>query len=144
MTLERSDEYLSCLRKRRHIDYLSALRHAAALDRNSTVVVYPCEYCGGLHVGHQARTIKRQPRRKRASTPEDPLQRKIANTNRKIEIKIKHWERGVINPRPITIKKFQQSLMNLREHLAFLESQLAEDALRQMTGSHEGCSQPAP
>ncbi len=47
MTLERSDEYLSRLRKRRHIEYISALRHAAALDRNSTVVVYPCEYCRG-------------------------------------------------------------------------------------------------
>lgn len=122
--MERTDEYLSCLRKRRHIDYLSALRHAATLDRNSTAVVYPCDYCGGLHVGHQTLTIKRQPRRKRVSAPVDPLSRDIARTRRKIQTKIKHFKRGVTNPRPVTVKKYQQSLRDLREHLACLESQL--------------------
>jgi hypothetical protein len=33
-------------------------------------------------------------------------------------------ERGVTNPRPVTVKKYQQSLRDLREHLACLESQL--------------------
>lgn len=124
MNSERSDEYLSCLRKRRHIDYLSALRHAAALDRNSTVVVYPCEYCVGLHVGHQNLAVKPHPRRKRAAAPVDPLLRDIARTKRKIEIKIKHFERGVTDPRPVTVKKHQQSLRNVREHLTLLESKL--------------------
>jgi hypothetical protein len=87
--------------------------------------VYPCEYCGGLHVGHQTRTFERRARRKPASIPAAPLLRKIANTKRKIEKSIKSWEHGVINPRPVTVKKFQQSLTNLREHLAFLESQVA-------------------
>lgn len=126
MILARSDEYHSCLRKRLHTDYLSAIRHAAAIDMNSAVVVYPCGYCGGLHVGHQTHTLEKG-RQKGTSIPEDPLLRKIAKTKRKIERNIKHWERSVINPRPITIRKFQQSLTSLREHLALLESQLPED-----------------
>ena len=125
MNSKRCYEYVSCLRKRRHIDYLSALRHAATLDRKSTVVVYPCDYCGGLHVGHQTRTSERKARRKRNSVPENPLLRRLDKAKRKIEKNIKSWETGVINPRPVTVKKFQQSLTNLREHLAFLESQVA-------------------
>lgn len=132
MTFERTNEYVSCLRKRRHTDYLSALRHATTLDRNYAVCVYPCDYCGGLHVGHQALTIKRRPRRKAASAPADPLLRDIARTKRKIELRIKHFERGVRNPRPVTIKKYQQSLTDLREHLVFLESRLPD---HQQTGS---------
>ncbi len=127
MILERSDEYISCLRKRRHTDYLSAIRHAATVDRNSTVVVYPCGYCCGLHVGHQTRKLERGFRRKRTSIPDDPSLRKIAKAKSKIERAIKHWESGVINPRPITIKKHKQSLTSLRENLAFLESQLPEE-----------------
>jgi hypothetical protein len=60
------------------------------------------------------------------SAPVDPLLRDIARTKRKIEIKIKHFERGVTNPRPVTVKKYQQSLRNLREHLALLESRLSK------------------
>ena len=125
MTLERTNEYVSCLRKRRHIDYLSALRHATTLDRNYAVVVYPCDYCAGLHVGHQALMIKRRLRRKGTSAPQNPLLRDIARTKRKIELRIKHFERGVTNPRPVTVKKYQQSLTDLREHLVLLESRLS-------------------
>lgn len=119
-----TDEFLSCIRKRRHIDYLSALRHAATLDRNSTVVVYPCDYCGGLHVGHQAPAVEAPAKRKPEPLPEDPLQRKIAKIQRRIEKKIKHFETGVINPRPVTVKKHRQSLRDMREHLALLESRV--------------------
>ncbi len=41
----------SCLRKRRHPNYLSALHHAASLGEGA-LVIYPCAFCGGLHVGH--------------------------------------------------------------------------------------------
>jgi hypothetical protein len=33
-------------------------------------------------------------------------------------------ERGVTNPRPVTVKKHQQALRDLRQHLTFLESRL--------------------
>jgi hypothetical protein len=46
-----SKEWRQCRRKYKHPDYLSALRHAAELG-DPTLVVYPCGYCGGLHVGH--------------------------------------------------------------------------------------------
>ncbi len=42
----------SCLRKIRHLNYLSALRHAVKVHNNETVVIYPCSYCEGMHVGH--------------------------------------------------------------------------------------------
>ena len=42
----------------------------------------------------------------------------------KSRAQIKHMEHGFINPRPVTARRFQQRLTNLREHLAFLESQL--------------------
>ena len=42
----------SCLRKLRHPNYLSALRHAAGLSQDNPLVIYPCPFCAGLHVGH--------------------------------------------------------------------------------------------
>lgn len=44
--------YYSCKRKLRHDDYLSALCHASCLGDQNSLVIYPCEHCGGLHVGH--------------------------------------------------------------------------------------------
>ncbi len=35
----------SCRRKLRHLNYLEALRHAARVPQNETVVIYPCAYC---------------------------------------------------------------------------------------------------
>ena len=52
----------SCRRKLRHLDYLEAMRHAAEVPLNETVVIYPCVYCTGLHVGHSATPKARQHR----------------------------------------------------------------------------------
>jgi hypothetical protein len=50
----------SCLRKYRHSNYLSALHHAAALRPDNSLVIYPCPFCDGLHVGHtHPATLKR-------------------------------------------------------------------------------------
>jgi hypothetical protein len=50
----------SCLRKFRHSNYLSALRHAAALSQDDSLIIYPCPFCDGLHVGHTGPdTLKR-------------------------------------------------------------------------------------
>ena len=50
----------SCIRKFRHPDYFSALRHAATLSEEDSLVIYPCVFCVGLHVGHvRPNTAKR-------------------------------------------------------------------------------------
>jgi hypothetical protein len=50
----------SCLRKFRHSNYLSALLHAASLSQDDSLTIYPCPFCGGLHVGHtRPATLKR-------------------------------------------------------------------------------------
>ena len=41
----------SCRRKLRHTDYLSALLHARSLH-DDRMVIYPCEFCHGIHLGH--------------------------------------------------------------------------------------------
>lgn len=40
-----------CKRKYRHVNFLSAILHAQRID-SPGLDVYPCELCGGLHVGH--------------------------------------------------------------------------------------------
>ena len=47
----------NCKRKLRHVDFLSALRHAVRLG-DSDLHVYPCPVCFGLHVGHDPDRIK--------------------------------------------------------------------------------------
>ena len=46
-----SKETWNCRRKLKHVDLLSALRHAEALG-DPEMVVYACMICGALHVGH--------------------------------------------------------------------------------------------
>jgi hypothetical protein len=53
----------SCLRKLRHLDYLSALQHATRLNDDGSLVIYPCPVCGGLHVGHYHTGTARRVRR---------------------------------------------------------------------------------
>lgn len=117
-----SSEFFQCRRKRRHIDYLSALKHAATLDRGDIVVVYPCKHCGGLHVGHQTTTFKRKSKWQRSPVPVDPLLRSIARTKLRIERALIQLERGFTNPRPKALQRAQQRLTDLRKHLASLES----------------------
>ncbi len=40
-----------CERKWRHENYLTAMQHARQLS-DPNIVIYPCGYCGGLHIGH--------------------------------------------------------------------------------------------
>ena len=44
-------EEQKCKRKLRHTDYLSALLHAKSLGVEP-IDIYPCDLCGGLHLGH--------------------------------------------------------------------------------------------
>ena len=52
-------EWHCCARKLRHSDILSAFQHVKHLSRinkdNEKLVVYPCRYCLGLHIGKSKR-----------------------------------------------------------------------------------------
>ena len=52
----------NCQRKMRHLDYLSALKHACRLGDD--INIYPCHLCGGLHVGHNPSSEKVKERKK--------------------------------------------------------------------------------
>lgn len=46
-----------CHRKLRHADYFSAMLHARRLAEDG-IVIYPCDVCGGLHLGHNRRRFE--------------------------------------------------------------------------------------
>jgi hypothetical protein len=50
-SISRSRRAGLCLKKRRHEDFWSAMQHARQL-KSEGLVIYPCEFCNGLHVGH--------------------------------------------------------------------------------------------
>lgn len=99
----------SCRRKLRHLNYLEALHHAAKVPRNETVVIYPCAYCAGLHVGHSA------------ATPEAALLRRIARAERRIA----RTKTALVNALSLTdeeIQRHRQRLRDLRSHLGRLKT----------------------
>jgi hypothetical protein len=44
-------EVWNCRRKLRHVDFLSALKHASGLGEQD-IHIYRCQVCDGLHIGH--------------------------------------------------------------------------------------------
>lgn len=58
---------LVCQRKYRHLNFLSAMLHARQIQ-SPGLHVYPCEFCDGLHIGHdpesedtqRARTVRKR------------------------------------------------------------------------------------
>lgn len=114
-----SPEYARCRRKRRHLDYLSAIRHAALVPENETVVVYPCEFCGGLHVGHQTptRQLNQSP-----SVPGDLVSKGIARTKRRIERVLKQMHSAPTRRDPEMRRRAHQRLRDLRRYLVSLEA----------------------
>ena len=100
----------SCRRKLRHLNYLEAMRHAAEVPLNETVVIYPCVYCTGLHVGH-------------SSTPEARLLRRIARTERRIARTTMTLESSA-SLTDEEIERQRQRLRDLRAHLAQLKPQV--------------------
>ena len=122
----RSIRWAECGRKLRHIDYLSAMRHAINVPDNETVVIYPCSYCDGLHVGHQRwhdRAVRRQQNAK-ASQPKlaHDLTWKLARCVRRIA----SAEAALANIQTAgepAIRKYTQRLGDLRKYLAQLQNQ---------------------
>ena len=53
----------NCRRKIRHFDYLSAMKHAGRLEHQD-LDIYPCDVCGGLHIGHDPTSERLQKRKK--------------------------------------------------------------------------------
>ena len=101
----------SCRRKLCHLNYLEAMRHAARVPLNETVVIYPCVYCNGLHVGHSA------------ATPESRLLKRIARTERRIARTTMVLESSA-SLTDEEIERQRQRLSDLRAHLARLKPQV--------------------
>ena len=107
----------SCRRKLRHLNYLEALRHAAKVPRNETVIVYPCNYCVGLHVGHSV------------PTPAAVLASRIARTERKIA----QTKMALENATPLAKEEIQRQRQRLRDlgvHLGCLKALGSCDGVR--------------
>jgi hypothetical protein len=122
----RSTRWAECGRKLRHFDYLSAMLHAVNVPDNESVVIYPCSYCDSLHVGHQRwRNGANKP--SGSTTIKQPklvhdLVRRLARTERRIAL-IEARFANFTNPRKATIRKYKQSLGDMRKHLAWLQNQ---------------------
>ncbi len=80
-----SKDKTQCLRKLKHTDYFSALRHASALKDSRGVLIFPCDHCRGLHLGHEWLPLveEEQNPQDEARNPAH-LRRKIRNTMRRI------------------------------------------------------------
>ncbi len=122
----RSNRWAECGRKLRHLDYLSAMRHAANVPDNETVVIYPCSYCDAMHVGHQRwrKKDKKRPRRTKTSQPKlvHDLAWRLARTERRIAL-VQARFANLTNPGENTISKYEQRLGDMRKHLACLQTQ---------------------
>ena len=121
----RSTRWAECGRKLRHLDYLSAIRHAANVPENETVVIYPCSYCDGLHVGHQG-WGKKTNKRSSLTTGQPKLVHdlawRLARAERRIALVEARFS-NLTNPRKDTIRKYSQRLGDMHRHLAWLQTQ---------------------
>lgn len=123
----RSTRWAECGRKLRHLDYLSAMRHAInAPDNDETVVIYSCSYCDGLHVGHQ-RWRKRDDQRPTHIATSQPklvhdLAWRLARTERRIAL-VEARFANITNPRKDTICTHNQRLRDMWKHLGSLQTQ---------------------
>ena len=112
------------------------MQHARQVPENATVVIYPCFFCGGLHVGHQKgrRSNRKQDKspapnkcmaqNKPGNTPKavHDLAWSLARIKRRIGLQTVRMSRSV-NPPSETIRRHKQAIRDMREHLARLEDQ---------------------
>ena len=122
----RSTRWAECGRKLRHLDYLSAMRHAINVPDNETVVIYSCSYCDGLHVGHQ-RWRKRDDKRPPHTTTSQPklvhdLAWRLARTERRIALFEARFA-NITNPKKDKIRRHDQRLRDMRKYLGSLQTQ---------------------
>jgi hypothetical protein len=97
----------NCRRKFSHKDYLAAMNHAARLD-DVSVQIYPCEICGGLHVGH------------------NPIRTRIERIGEKLaeateQLKALERER-------VRLKYWKSALLDSQKELLRIEAERREDA----------------
>jgi hypothetical protein len=112
-------EWHKCLRKRRHLDYWSAMQHANRLPDDGWLVIYPCEFCDGLHVGH----LKHKPQT--ASELLKDLAKRIRRTNRRIA-RMQAERAATPKSEVEAIERYNQGLRTLRQNLR----QLSEERTR--------------
>ncbi len=127
----RSTRWAECGRKLCHFDYLSALRHAANLPGNETVVIYPCSYCDALHVGHQRWRNWALRRQQNTKTNQPKLAHDLNWRLARCKRRIARAEAAIANihnPRESTVRKYNQRLNDLRKYLAQLQTQLCNRA----------------
>jgi len=74
-----------------------------------TVVIHPCDYCAGLHVGHSA------------PTPEADLLRRIARTERRIA----RTKLALQNAASLTNEEIRRNRQRLNDRRAHLERLMA-------------------
>jgi hypothetical protein len=101
----------ACLRKLCHFNYLSALKHAARLPKNESLVIYPCGECKGLHVGHSI------------NDPAWALQRRIARAERRIQRSAEELAAPCTNTE--LAERLCRSIHDQQNHLEQLRSDLA-------------------
>jgi hypothetical protein len=115
----------SCLRKLRHTNYLTALSHAACLEDDGRLVVYPCSLCRGLHVEHL---------RQRSCSLLDPaiaaldgeqLQKLIRRAQQRVRCAVADLGRRV-EPTQEDISRAQQRICDRQRHLSLLQSALVD------------------
>lgn len=100
-----------CLRKLRHLNFLSALKHAAQVPENEFVVIYPCSECEGLHVGHSI------------TDPAWALKRWIARAERRIQRSTEELAAPEVTTE--RAERLRRSIHDRRNHLKQLRSALA-------------------
>jgi hypothetical protein len=116
-----------CTRKWRHLDYLSAIKHAVRLAQDETLAIYPCSYCDGLHVGHH-RSRRGLPPIDGCDVwllPSDPLYKAIMRTRGKIA-RATLQQRQHPNTDTEKHRMLRQQLTSLQSNLEKLENQLEQ------------------
>ncbi len=144
-----------CGHKLCHENYFSALCHAIGLSEKESqkdrerLVIYPCSYCGFLHLGHQSKSVTKA---KTAEIPVPPVCKPASQENKPRQGHDLAWQlarskrriaraeiaiASFTNPHPRTVRRYAESLRDMRKHLAALEVQ-AQFAYFSSTDSSNG------
>lgn len=142
-----------CGHKLCHPNYLSALCHAIGLSEKETLekrerlVIYPCSYCGFLHLGHQRKSV---PQMRPTEIPVPLVPKPPSQGNKPRQVHDLAWQlarskrriaraeiaiASFTNPRPRTVRRHADSLRDMRKHFAALEAQAKSAELSSPDGS---------
>ncbi len=103
-------ESLTCLRKLRHDNFLSALHHARCID-DGGIGIYGCKFCAGLHLGHHS------------STPSTKLRRNKGRLDRAREA----LRTNDGSMKPVKRQAYEQRIRDLTQRQTELEAEVREE-----------------